>query len=395
VPDSPIPNDGDLPPTGGLPGPPPTPGAAKPALGIGLIGATKEGLSAEAAAGVTTKVVRVSWKDAEPGKRAFSESYMTAKAREIEAIRSAGMSVTLDLGLQDSPQWIHEEPDSYLVNQYGERWTASTDGDEPIDKSDANLIFNQDLRRFAEEYIERVTGVLGPQAAAIRVGGGRWNELGFPVARTSAHPNTYWAFDRRAQASSPVPGWRPGDPSPRGEARDFLGWYLGALVDYQQWQIETVRRGFADEIVLLLPSWGMRPGDDRAAVGTNLSGSTSAEINGEVQRGYDFARQVGAITDPGVALETTWLDAPFGDDESADPAAWSPAHFLASLSGASALAPPVWGENTGNGGPAQLATSFARARRYGLAGVVWFRGEELGTAGRASLADLRAQTATG
>lgn len=360
----------------------------RPAFQVGLIGSSADGLAAEAAAGVGTKVVRVSWKDAEPAKGVFRSDYVAAKRREIAAIDAAGMDITLDLGLQDAPAWIHDEPDSYLVNQFGERWTSGTDGDEGIDKGDANLIFNDDLRTLAAEYVDYVTTSLGSDAAAIRVGGGRWNELGYPVARTASHANTYWAFDRLARATSPTPGWSPGDPSPAGEAGQFLEWYLDAVVDYQQWQIRTVRRAFPGEIIVLLPSWGMRPGQESAAVASNLSGQTSAEINGEVQRGYDMARQVAAIQDPRVSIETTWIDAPFGDDDSSDPAAWTPAHYLSRLSAAHPLAPPVWGENTGGGGTAELDRSFARARAYGLAGLVWFRGEELGTPGRATLAQL-------
>jgi hypothetical protein len=100
-----------------------------------------------------------------------------------------------------------------------------------------------------------------------------------------------------------VPGWTPGNPSPNGEAAKFLDWYLDSLVDYQNWQISSLRAtGYNGKIMMLYPSWGIRPGQIEEAVATNLNGTTSVEKNGEIQRGYDFARQVRAIEDPKVVL---------------------------------------------------------------------------------------------
>ena len=58
-----------------------------------------------------------------------------------------------------------------------------------------------------------------------------------------------------------MPGWRPGDPSPRGEARKFLGWYLDMLTRYQNWQVRALRRSYDGPVAMLYASWGMRPGD--------------------------------------------------------------------------------------------------------------------------------------
>lgn len=363
--------------------------AVDPVLQWGLIGNQIDRTSEERAAGVGFKVVRLSWKDFEPTKSGRSESYVAAKQHELAALAADGMRVVLDLGLHDTPQWLHSYPDSYLVNQYGERWTASTDGDLAIDKSDANLIFNAELRKRAAIYTTNALRLFGASAMAVRIGGGRYNELGYPAARTTTYANTYWAYDARAQAGSPVRGWKPGSPSPNGEAGRFLEYYLGALEKFQRWQIATARRAFAGPLIVLHPSWGLRPGQAPAAVARDLAGDTSAEINGEVQRGHDVARFVAAIDDPLVYVATTWLDAPFGSDTSTDPAEWRPAHYLSDLAARNPRRPRVWGENTGQGDRAALDFSAAQARRFGLDGIAWFREEELFSGRFATLGDLR------
>lgn len=369
--------------------------SATPALQWGLIGNRVDRTAEERAAGLSFKVVRLSWKDFEPFDGVRSASYVEAKRQEIAALAANGMRVVLDLGLQDTPQWLHNYSNSYLVNQYGERWTSAIDGDLAIDKSDANLIFNAGLRKRAAGYTADALGLFATGAMAVRIGGGRYNELGYPAARTAAHANTYWAYDALAQASSPVRGWKPGSPSAKGEAGRFLEYYLGALEKFQSWQIATVRRAFAGPLIVLHPSWGLRPGQVQGAVARNLDGSTSAEINGEVQRGHDVARFVAAVADPLVYPATTWLDAPYGSDEGTNVVDWRPVHYLADLAARNPSHPQVWGENTGQADRAALDFSAAQARRFGVGGLSWYREEELFSGSFATLDDLRGVIAAG
>lgn len=99
-------------------------------------------------------------------------------------------------------------------------------------------MFYEELRPFAEEYYawlgEMLTNVTATGGiAGLRLGGGHYGELSYP--RNGPPGGVYWAFDARATEKNPVPWWRPGQPSPNGEALTFLTWYLGALVDYQDW----------------------------------------------------------------------------------------------------------------------------------------------------------------
>lgn len=352
----------------------------------GIIGDSISDLARERVAGVTMKVVRLSWRQLEPSDGRFSTEYLAAKRAEICALDAGGMRVVLDSGLQDTPQWIHRLPDSYLVNQYGRPWTTSTVPGQSVDDADADLIFNPRLRAIAARYFAFVGRTLGPDIAAIRIGGGQNNELQYPPASTPGHPNTYWAFGPLAQRESPVPGWKPGDPSPDGQAAAFLSWYWNSLTNYEQWQINAVRTNYRGPILVLYPGWGIRPGQYNAAVADDLDGRSTAEINTEVQRAHDFSQQVAAIHRTGVWAETTWLDAPFGNDDSADPAEWTPVHYLATLVRANPLHPLLWGENTGHGDLQSLITSVQRARSFGLTGLIWFNEPELLSGGFVTLA---------
>jgi hypothetical protein len=353
-----------------------------------LIGDETAATGREHAAGISDKVVRVSWKDFEPTQGEFSHNYRVSKLQEIATLEHKGMRVILDLGIQDTPAWIHDYPDSYLMDQYGEEWSSAADpAHGPIDESDANLIFNPQLRSMAQVYIAEVAQVFGRYAYAIRVGGGRFNELGYPTATTVDHANVYWAYDPLAQAECPVPGWRPGDPSPNGEAGKFLTWYLQSITDYQDWQVATVRDHYSGPVIVLYPGWGIRPGQVAAAVADDLDGATSAEINGEIQMGHDFASEVAAIDGDQVWAETTWLDAPLGDDASADPDNWSPVHYLARVVAKNPWDPEVWGENTGSDSPAAMRFAVAQAKKYHVAGVVWYKENQLFSGRYANLAD--------
>ncbi len=356
---------------------------------FGLIGddTNPATLSTELAAGVRAKIVRLSWKDYLPDQSSTNATYISAKRAQLAQLRQAGLGVILDLGLQDTPSWVHQNfPDSYYVNQYGERYG---DPAQP-DQGDANLVFNPAIRLAAADYLGRVFADLGTDFQAVRLGGGRWGELTYPPASYNGRANTYWAFDTNAQRLSPVPAWRPGQAQPNSEARAFANAYMDSLVDYQNWQVATVRRAYTGSLMMLYPSWGIRPGELDAAVAGSLSGSSSAEINGEVQRGFDVARQIHALSDPGVVVTTTWLDADASQDAGADPRYWSPIKYLSSLAGAHPASLRKFGENTGQGTTASLGLAAAQMQRFNLMGMAWFTESELLGGRYATLADYAA-----
>jgi hypothetical protein len=309
------------------------------------------------ARGVRVVDLPMSWRDAEPDRDRWNEAYFAAKRLELERLRADGFRVVLNYGIEHAPSWMLDRPGGRFVNQSGEVYRGS---DEP------NLVWaGRGSRRQAREYTAKVFRALGTDFLAVRVGGGHWGELTYPtVPGPNGRPqNDYWAFDERALAQDPVPAWRPCRPSPRRQASRFLHWYLDSLTRYQNRQISWVRRGgFDGTIAVLYPSWGMREGDFDAAVSTDLCGTSPAEINGEVQRGFDHARHIAGLRDPNIAVWGTWA-------EKEGTISW-----LAGLARAAGLT--MMGENSGSDDPTEMAAAVDAARRFGLSLFMWVRAEE-------------------
>jgi len=356
----------------------------------GLIGNDGTHLAEESAAGINTKLFGLSWREYFPAENSASANYVARKRAELSALRGAGFAPILTLGYHDTPAWVHQNyPNSYYVNQQGQPYVG-----DAIDSGDANLVFNPALRSLVDAYIARIFRDFGNDFVAVRLGGGRNGELTYPPAVWNGRSNNYWGYDANARSSSPAPNWRPGQSSPNHEAQRFLDWYLGALVGYQRWQTATLRKHFAGDIMMLYPSWGIRPGQIDQAVAVNLNGSTSAERNGEIQRGYDYARQIAAISDPKIIVTTTWLDADAAalaapGDQSTDSRQWSPVKYLAALAESHPLNLRLFGENTGWGNRTDMDRSAAQATKYGLIGMMWFREDQLFSGKYASLADYQ------
>ncbi len=366
---------------------------------IGVLQPEGSRAAAYRAAGLRLATLELAWNRYEPRAGRFDEEYVREIRRRREQLTKAGLEVVLDLGMQYPPGWALRMANGRYVNQYGQ----SYDEDARPGAGGLNAIFNQSVRDRQAEYVRRVFDDLGTGFFAVRLGWCYYGELHYPRTKYGDHDNCYWGFDALAQgqapglppgiAACPVPGWKPGDSSAGHEsARAFVNWYLGAIRNYHDWQIATTRRSFGGRLAMLYPSWGIRPGQLEAAISVDLNGSTSAEKNGEVQRGYDFAAMIEGIHDPRVVVYTTWLDANprFGDDDGNDPRGWSPAHYLTSLAAANPHRVSVWGENTGPGDRGALAICVARMKRYGMLGFMWAFAPNLfdGDPGHATLAEM-------
>ncbi len=134
---------------------------------------------------------------------------------------------------------------------------------------------------------------------------------------------------------------------------------------------------------VLQPSWGLRPGEARAAARGRLSGKSRGELTGALNEGLDWNRQVRWMAAMGgVEAYSTWLDA---GDQGTDSTYESPVRFLVRL--ARPLGLPVSGENTGGNDRAAMALRVQRVRELGLTGMMWMREPELGAGNHPSLAD--------
>jgi hypothetical protein len=353
--------------------------ASGEAIRIGILQPKPARAKKLADAGVTLAVLSVLWDRFEPVEGAPDSIYIQKLRTDLDVLRGAGLQVVLDLGIQYPPAWLGKLADSRYQNQYGEAFVDRKPG-----MNVANSVFNSKVRDCQEAYMGKLFGALGKDFYAVRLGGGWYGELNFPPAKFQKQNNCYWGFDAIAQGLKPglpsgmgpcpVPGWKPGTPSTEhADAGRFLNWYLESLKNYHDWQITTTRRFYTGPLMMLYPSWGIRPGQIEAAVTADLSGTTPPERNGETQRGFDFTRFIGGITDSKVWVHCTWLDSDpaWSDDASSSESRWSPPHFLASLAMRHSPSLVISAENTGGGGPAALRLCAERARAFGIQTIFW------------------------
>jgi hypothetical protein len=198
--------------------------------------------------------------------------------------------------------------------------------------------------------------------------------------------NSFWAYDRAAQATSPVPGWRPGHGGGRERARLFIQWYLSSLVGYERFIIQQEQRAFPGTAVeVLFPAGGLRPGQVDEAVVGGLGGNSVAERNGSLQQGLDWANQVHALP-AGTIVYSTNVAAP---SLGASTVLEAPIYYLAQLAAARGLA--VAGENAGDEGASALTLSVDRARTLLLTQLFWFSEADFfsGRADRPGASDAR------
>jgi len=354
---------------------------------VAVIGNDVGRLAEEREAGFDAKVVELRWDAFAPFDGVKDVDYISRKRAEFDRLRRAGFKLILTLGFHRAPGWIHERfRDTYYVNQYGERY------DGPEDSGELNLVFNRPLRRLAAEYLRQAFQDFGTDFYAVRIGGGRFGALTYPPGEFRGRTNCYWVFDRNAQRDSPAPGWEPGSRAPAGEAARFVDYYLDGLARYERWQIAEIRRHFDGRLLLVLPSWGIRPGRIEEAVEGGLAGRSPAETTGELQQGLDFSRLVAAVDDDEVVVTTTWLEAdvevPPGAED--DRRFWDPARYLAYLADNHPLDLEVFGETSRQNQPPALELAARRVKEYELAGMAWFDEVSLFSGrGHASLDDVR------
>jgi len=327
-------------------------------------------------AGLLIRTLEIGWNLYEPQEGTWNSAYVRDRKAAYQQIVNRGFLVILDLGIQYPPDWIFHYPNSHFINQYGEAFGGG------LGINGINSVFNQAIRDRQARYVQQVFNDFGTGFYAVRLGWGSYNELTYPPATYNNRSNTYWAYDAIAQGkaaglpdgmrAAPTLGWKPGEPSVNhAPAAAFINWYMDSLKNYHDWQIRTVRQFYSGQLMMLYPSWGVRPGELDAAIAVDLNGTTSPEINGEIQRGLDVARFVNGITDHKLMLYTTWLEASDKDDELSDPTHWSPAHYLTSLADANPVRPGVWGESSGHNSYEDMRRCFKQLHAYKLQGMVW------------------------
>jgi hypothetical protein len=140
-----------------------------------------------------------------------------------------------------------------------------------------------------------------------------------------------------------------------------VSWYLDKLVDFQNWQVLTVRRSFRGPIAVVYPSHGISQGDAALAARSNLCGKTSAEVNGELQRGIDHSREIRGL--PRLNCLAAWST--WADNASAAADVFGPAARRGLMR---------MGENSGDDRDATaMRNSVTNAIRFRLSAFLWIR----------------------
>ncbi len=331
------------------------------------------------AAGIGEVVVAVHWSSFAPTQGTVDEQYVSQIDRQIQDYTAAGMRVILSPGLANPPAWVFDlNSSTRFVDQYGTVWQGGPGEDVP------DAVFDPAVRQAQQAYLLQLGQALqGEPIHAVRSGGLLDGELRYPSA--GAH-NSYWAFSADAQAQSPIPGWRPGDPGST-QASTFINWYLGSITDYQNALVTTTAQAFpAATVMALYPGWGVRPGQIAQAVAGNLNGESPAELNGSLQQGQDWASQVASLP-AGTTVYTTDLAAP---DQGTGTTGEAPIYYLASLAAPRGLA--LAGENAGAQTQTALSNCVQRAHDLGLTDMLWMDEADLydPAAGAPTLAELGA-----
>lgn len=321
-------------------------------------------INADKQAGVSVAMFELDWASFEPQQGKFNNSYMSAMRYFLKDFRSAGMRVTLGLGLQDPPSWVFSLPNSSYINQVG---TVARQ---------ANLIFSEAVRQAAGLYLERVFAELPlSDFWAIRITSGGNAEMLYPAG------GSYWAFNKSAltgvglpssMTANPFPKWRPGKPglSP-SQVNQWVNWYVWGLDNVTAWQMQTLYAlGFKGYYQLVTPGSGMRPDALTAEEKANLP-------NGVTGVGAVWDRYYAML--PSKSKVVTYISSvadESGNDDSCQAGdkslpltsrsmdSWSATRWISRIAAANHLL--VAGENPGFGLPASLNSHYKDRSSRGM-----------------------------
>ena len=329
-------------------------------------------LKAQYEAGIRVRLVHLGWDVLQPhGPDEWDAGATRTLQERIDAFVGLGddVKLVLDLGVHYSPDWVADiDP---LVDQEGNTWDASSH------HGGLNVYWSPAVRQHVAAYISKVFEHFNFHERLWIVRVGVYDgELLYPSQRTKDGGYSFWAFDGHAQAKSPVPGWKPGQPSPNGEARIFYEWYVDNLVDTFNFFLVEVRRHYAGYVAPVTPGVGI---DERTAaqlIGRNLVDS-SLVSNGT----GNYWQRIFALLPGADKRVINWCSSMgdlSGNDASPNWWEWSSARQMAHF--AHQAGRDIYGENTGRNpydtsGGADVRTTaqwiMQAVETYNYLGIMW------------------------
>jgi hypothetical protein len=391
----------DLPKTGGANGAPvQQPAAPASAPSFGIVGQGSFGvalnpalLQAERNAGVSKQLVELAWNDLQPDAPGGWSSFKAGIVQtRIDALLAAvpDMDFYLDLGLQYPPAWASAiDP---LMDQYGNRWVGTV-----ANGGGVNVYWSPTLRGHIRTYIQQVFTNLNFHGHlwAVRIGPST-GELLYPQLLHAGQSESFWAFDPTAQAQSPVPGWRPGQASPNGEAQRFYYWYVDHLADTFNFMLTAIRPYFSGYVAPVTPGTGMCAEAANRLIAANLSPTASMYYG----TGNYWERIFPLMgPDPNILHWASSVGDMSGSNENSPLWwEWSSAKALAYLAQRSGR--PIYAENPGrnpydtSGGADPRTTMqwvMQAVRNYNYLGLMWVREAEMSNPAFANLPQYAAE----
>jgi hypothetical protein len=287
-------------------------------------------------AGFGELVISAGWDVVEPTQGVFSTDAITALQTKITAAKAAGLSPSLDIGVQYPPGWIFNVGGgTRLVDQYGDVASSGTNDGNSVANAVTNAAVRTEMATYITYLANHLTGL-----DSVRVGGLGYNELRYPSGKAGTQSNAYWFYDSSSQAVLPASarGWKPGTGTV-AQATAFITTYNNAITDYGVWLTNAAASAFpaSVKVEILLPGWGQRPGAVASAANSLLN-ATPDELN----QGLDWIDLLPKLpANDRFVVYSTWADATFGSASNPNPAA-----FIHSILPAGMLA---GGESSGNG----------------------------------------------
>jgi hypothetical protein len=265
-----------------------------PAFGTLASSCTPDRVPALRQAGVSVAMIDVQWAAAEPQPGGPDLGYLADVRQRIATCTGAGMRVLLGLGLDNGPAWLLGEPGVAFVDQDG----TTSPSQEP------DLVFSAAARDAAGAYLHDLATVVGLRdVAAIRLS----TELGYPGPVDAGTPTRFWAYGEPAQGgaglaegveASPMPGWRPADPTWQDapvtpdQVDGWYSWYTRSLAGSVVWVSDTLRGdGFTGDVHVPVAGRGVLAQDRAEAVAGGLDGR--GDPDGNLGYGLDYPSLFG------------------------------------------------------------------------------------------------------
>jgi hypothetical protein len=371
--------------------------SAKPETPLfGVLAADPTYLAADHQAGVRFATITMCWSDWQPAPNVVDNAYRAAQQQIVSRYEKAGFEVVIDLGLQCPPQWVLDQPDGQLVDQFGNK------------SGTADFEYSARVRVEAARYLRQVVQAL-PRVAYYRVGLSADGELLYPEAPL----DNWWAFDATAQGrttglpqgvrKSPYPGWIPGKllagkPPTLRQVRRWYNWYLGAEVNADRWEISSYRRaGFRGPLQLVMPGDGAQSAIYNARLAADLTeqpfdpfhtlntGAVWQEVLPELAPLGGLVVDISSVGD-GSGLPANNGCRPADRNVALTSATimnWSDTRWLTYLAGKNGM--PVVGENPGASPPVALGVIFNLVTSCHLGLLQWAFDDQLHDGSFASL----------